>query len=259
VKLIIASLLLLGTAVHSLGQTTGKASANGTCNAVNTGNSSTLRVQCGVGKNQAEKIIRLLNAVLAKRDALQINAKLDELLDIANRPGIVINGPFQGNAAGINYGQQVFNQFSERPTLKQFVVQIETTCSLANPGKIPQDVTMAFGGDPSYLQGKDKALLTGGPYTFKPTSDKNTYIAVQAFSLNPASTPIGTPLKEFAEDYSILHVNNFATSGGYFRECSHISIRITLNGTEALHVERPMSLQLAGMQGIDFNLTLRGD
>jgi hypothetical protein len=106
---------ILASAPLCSAQRTGAATANGNCNIVISGNNDTLPSatllsnRCGLSKEQTDKIVKLLNAVFAKRDAAIMNGKLDELLEIANRPEIVINGPVQGNVAGVNNGQQVVN------------------------------------------------------------------------------------------------------------------------------------------------------
>jgi hypothetical protein len=72
----------------SLGQTatTGRANTSGTCSPATTGNSNKFIINCGIGKEQGEKIIHLLNTVLSKKDLAEIDAKLDELIEIAAKP-----------------------------------------------------------------------------------------------------------------------------------------------------------------------------
>jgi hypothetical protein len=72
---------------------TGKATASGTCAVSHSGNNDTIIIRnCGIGKDQGGKIIQLLNAVLAKKDIAEINAKLDELIVIAAKPvGQILN------------------------------------------------------------------------------------------------------------------------------------------------------------------------
>jgi hypothetical protein len=45
-----------------------------------------LKIDCGIGREQAEKIIAMLNRALASKDTKTINAKLDELMALAERP-----------------------------------------------------------------------------------------------------------------------------------------------------------------------------
>jgi hypothetical protein len=92
---------------------TGAATTNGACSLANSGHNNTnLIVNCGVGKEQGDKIVRLLNTLLAKKDGVEINAKLDELIEIAAKPAQqVVNCANVGNCAGTNSGTQNFNQY----------------------------------------------------------------------------------------------------------------------------------------------------
>jgi hypothetical protein len=65
---------------------TGNATSNGLCSIANSGNTvENLTINCGIGKEQGQKIIDMLNSLLASRDTATINAKLDELLAVAQR------------------------------------------------------------------------------------------------------------------------------------------------------------------------------
>jgi hypothetical protein len=52
-----------------------------------------------------------LNTVLAKKDAGEINAKLDQLIAMAAKPALIVNCGNAGNCAGNNNGMQVYNQY----------------------------------------------------------------------------------------------------------------------------------------------------
>jgi hypothetical protein len=67
----------------------GKAETKGTCSPAVTGNKNTFVITCGIGQQQGDKIIALLNTVLANRDMASINGKLDELLALASKPTAV--------------------------------------------------------------------------------------------------------------------------------------------------------------------------
>jgi hypothetical protein len=82
---ILLPFVLYGSA---FGQTTatGRANTSGTCSPATTGNSNKFVINCGIGKEEGEKIIHLLNAVLAKRNLAEIDAKLAELIEMAAKP-----------------------------------------------------------------------------------------------------------------------------------------------------------------------------
>ena len=82
---------------------TGAATSNGTCSIANSGNNvESLTINCGIGKEQGQKIIDLLNHALASKDTATINAKLDELLEITKQqPRLQPNHLY---ADGVDYG-----------------------------------------------------------------------------------------------------------------------------------------------------------
>lgn len=95
-------------------QKTGTATASGVCSIAISGNDNTLPSAalqanyCGLSTVQMMKIVSLLNTLFTKRDANQINAKLDELIALARKEGqqTVVNAPVtQSNIGGCN--QQV--------------------------------------------------------------------------------------------------------------------------------------------------------
>ncbi|MGF7178743.1 hypothetical protein [Tunturiibacter psychrotolerans] len=76
-----------GLPTQSQTTTTGRATSSGTCGVTShSGNNDTINVfikNCGVGKEQGDKIIALLQEVLAGHDLDTVNSKLDQLLKIA--------------------------------------------------------------------------------------------------------------------------------------------------------------------------------
>jgi hypothetical protein len=78
-------ILLISLPCWTQTTTTGQATANAPCSVANTGNGNNIQINCGVGKEQGQKIIALLNKALAKgvnADAVltQILLKEDEII-----------------------------------------------------------------------------------------------------------------------------------------------------------------------------------
>jgi hypothetical protein len=66
---------------------TGATASGGQCSLANSASgASSFTINCGTGKEQADKILSVLNHALASKDPKTIDAKLDELLAVANRP-----------------------------------------------------------------------------------------------------------------------------------------------------------------------------
>jgi hypothetical protein len=90
-RLFISILLTSILGLSASGQASGNASINGNCNIVNTGNSAHIVISipqsCGIGKEQADRIISLLRAIVAnqKEDASR-NSMLDEFIAAASKP-----------------------------------------------------------------------------------------------------------------------------------------------------------------------------
>lgn len=65
--------------------TTGNAKTAATCSAANTGNRNHFIINCGIGKEQGQQMIAILNKVLANQlDPTVVMAKLDEILKNIN-------------------------------------------------------------------------------------------------------------------------------------------------------------------------------
>jgi hypothetical protein len=108
-KLILLSALML-MALPCCGQTTtGKAETAGACSPAVSGNNNNLTITCsGVGKEQGQKILAILNKMLANHlDTEQVMAKLDEILKTINRP--TQNAPNGINIGGNNSGVATVN------------------------------------------------------------------------------------------------------------------------------------------------------
>jgi hypothetical protein len=79
--------IVLGSQGLVSAQTTGSATANGQCSLANTGHNNTnITINCGIGREQGQKIIELLNEALKSKDIATINAKLDSLLIAVSKP-----------------------------------------------------------------------------------------------------------------------------------------------------------------------------
>ncbi len=64
---------------------TGNAKTAATCSAANTGNQNHFIINCGIGKEQGQQMIAILNKVLANQlDPTAVMAKLDEILKNIN-------------------------------------------------------------------------------------------------------------------------------------------------------------------------------
>lgn len=90
----------------------GSATANGMCSLANTGSSvSNVTIHCGIGQEQGQKMLAVLNKILANQlDFAVVMGKLDEIeaAQKAATQSTNVNCPNNaGNCAGVNNGQQV--------------------------------------------------------------------------------------------------------------------------------------------------------
>jgi hypothetical protein len=69
---------------------TGNASTKADCSPAVTGSNNNFKFSCGVGKEQGEKIIALLNQMLSKDNTTVVIDKLNELLKRTNPNGTVV-------------------------------------------------------------------------------------------------------------------------------------------------------------------------
>ncbi len=76
-----AVLLTIHCAAQVPSTATGNAKTEATCSAANTGNQNHFTINCGIGKQQGQQMIAILNKVLANQlDPTAVMAKLDEIL-----------------------------------------------------------------------------------------------------------------------------------------------------------------------------------
>ncbi len=77
--------LFLAFAAVPFCQSTGTASTKGICSPAVTGSNNTFSITCGIGKQQGQKMIEILNRILADRlDPDAVMKKLDEILHAVN-------------------------------------------------------------------------------------------------------------------------------------------------------------------------------
>lgn len=72
-------------ALPSFCQQTGPATTKGSCSPAASGNNNTFNITCGIGKAQGQKMIDILNKILADQlDPAEVMKKLDEILHAVN-------------------------------------------------------------------------------------------------------------------------------------------------------------------------------
>jgi hypothetical protein len=81
IKLLIPAFLLVSVGFANA-QSTGRADTKGLCSPANTGNNNTFTINCGIGREQGEKLLAIMNKILAKQtDLSEVMAKLDEIVN----------------------------------------------------------------------------------------------------------------------------------------------------------------------------------
>jgi hypothetical protein len=77
--------LLVSLSCWTQATTTEEAVANGPCSIANSGSGNKIQINCGIGKEQGQKMLAILNKILAKQlDPDVVMAKLDEILKAVN-------------------------------------------------------------------------------------------------------------------------------------------------------------------------------
>jgi hypothetical protein len=80
----IAAFSLFATSLYAQLQS-GPASAAGTCNVANSGQSGPVTITCGIGKEQGDQMLAILNKILVNQlDPAAVMKKLDEILRAIN-------------------------------------------------------------------------------------------------------------------------------------------------------------------------------
>jgi hypothetical protein len=101
------------------------AKVNGACNIANVGNNNKMVIQCGIGRTQAQRMVEILNRVLASQvDPSVVMAKLDEILETAKEGKVqqLTTGPNSPNIAG-NGNSVTYSNTSELPSLSRAQLQ----------------------------------------------------------------------------------------------------------------------------------------
>jgi hypothetical protein len=112
---------------------TGRASTGGPCSVANTGSDNKIQINCGIGREQGEKMLAILNKILANRiDSDAVMAKLDEILHAVNpnlpKKAYFCNGGWTSSGPGVNTAMQMNTSFDEDPSLAEMI-------KLANAGQ----------------------------------------------------------------------------------------------------------------------------
>ena len=89
---ILVPILFLAASPYGQGQVSGPAITRGSCSPANTGNNNTFTIACGIGKEQGDALLQIINKILANQlDPNTVMTKLDEISsgvrDIQRRTG----------------------------------------------------------------------------------------------------------------------------------------------------------------------------
>jgi hypothetical protein len=96
-KTMLLLLLLTTPCIAQKPTSAGSAKTSGDCSPSVTGSNNNFKFSCGVGKEQGEQIVALLNRLLATNDTSQVIVKLNEILKRTNPNATVTTYDCQGN------------------------------------------------------------------------------------------------------------------------------------------------------------------
>ncbi len=120
-------ILLLLFAVPCWSQATaGQAETSGTCSPAVSGSNNTFTISCGIGKEQGQKMLAILNKILANRiDTDAVMTKLDEILHAVN-PNLptkiyFCGGGWRSQGPSANVGLMMTMNSSNDPSLQQMI------------------------------------------------------------------------------------------------------------------------------------------
>jgi hypothetical protein len=123
--------------------TNGKASTTGLCSVAHSGNRDSIVINCGIDPEQGQKIIALLNKLVANPDNVSINNKLDEILRILSRQS------------------DVTSQAAVKPADPQVIASPQTTRRTGNP-RMPWETSFTITSNALVKTG-DLRLKCNGP------------------------------------------------------------------------------------------------
>ena len=90
-------LILIAVPCWSQTTTTGKASTSGSCSPAVTGSKNTFTIKCGIDKEQGQKMLAIMNKILAEHlNTKAVMAKLDELIQSNASSGILLSPSSSG-------------------------------------------------------------------------------------------------------------------------------------------------------------------
>ena len=96
-KILASFLCLLAGAAYAEPQT-GSATAKDACSVANTGNNNIFTITCGIGKQQGDALLKIMNKILANHlDPDAVMAKLNEILHAVNPNAPKITYTFDGS------------------------------------------------------------------------------------------------------------------------------------------------------------------
>ena len=110
-KILASFLCLLAGAAYAEPQT-GSATAKDACSVANTGNNNIFTITCGIGKQQGDALLKIMNKILANHlDPDAVMAKLNEILHAVNPNAPKITYTFDGSERLESPGRSI-NPFS---------------------------------------------------------------------------------------------------------------------------------------------------
>jgi hypothetical protein len=116
--------LLISPPCRTQTAATGQASTNAPCSVANSGSDNKIRIECGIGKEQGEAILKILNRILEKElDLNVVVAKLDEIQKEVHRidpSGPVVSYATNGYKRVVRSGQINMMLDDNLPTYKVF-------------------------------------------------------------------------------------------------------------------------------------------
>jgi hypothetical protein len=196
VKCGLVLLLLIPLPCRSQTTTTGTAETKGPCSPAVTGSKNTFTINCGIDKKQGQKMLEILNKILANQlDPQAVMSKLDEILKAVN-PNIpaktyFCNGEWRTSGPGthaafeINMGgdDSAFQEMARLNNSKQYEDLLKTC--IAQISSTPEWLTPRLFCGLAYLGTGDKAkakqLLTEFDSKTGPAYDADACHQMSAF------------------------------------------------------------------------------